>query len=253
MVDEQLRVHAEEPVQQLLVVELAGSPEAAPGDVAHRVQPVFLQFPGSAPADPPEIGERPVIPELFAITLFVELRDAHAVLVRVHVLRADVHRHFAQVQIGPDSRGRRDPGLAVHFLHELLRELARRHAVSFKVGGGVDHHFVDGIDMDVLRRDELQVDVVDPRAVFHVEGHARPRGDEIDLHFAPRSPLAVDFLHALHDFKQAGPPRDPERFQSRRNCEADRLLRAALVRHDKARRQRIQASLPAFHRGVKGF
>ena len=47
-------------------------------------------------------------PQKFPIALLIQLGNPHAVLVRFHVLRHNIHRHLAQIQIRPDPRRRRD-------------------------------------------------------------------------------------------------------------------------------------------------
>lgn len=57
MVDEQLGLDAEQPVKQLLVVQLFRLPERAASNIAHGEQTILGQFFGVAGSYPPEIGE----------------------------------------------------------------------------------------------------------------------------------------------------------------------------------------------------
>ena len=86
MVYQQPRVHAEELIERVLIVL------RAQGDIAHRVHPVRFELFCVAPADAPEIRQRPMLPELLPVALLRELRDAHTIRVRLDVLCDYVHR-----------------------------------------------------------------------------------------------------------------------------------------------------------------
>ena len=94
MVDEQLGVDAEQLIQQVFIVKLRGLAHGTPGDVAHGAKPHLFQLFRIAGADPPEIRQRAVGPQLLPVAQLVQLGDAHAVLVRGNVLRHNVHGHL---------------------------------------------------------------------------------------------------------------------------------------------------------------
>ena len=130
VVDEELGVDAEHPVEQLLVVVFAGVPEGAAGDVAHGVKSGGFQLPGVALAHPPEVRQGAVIPELFPVTQLIQLGDADAVLIRRNVLRHDVHGHLAEVEIAADARRGGDAGGPQDIQDHGLRQFLRRRAVG---------------------------------------------------------------------------------------------------------------------------
>ena len=173
VVDEQLRVFAEQPVEQILAAL------RAEGDVAHRHHPVLLQLFGDAPPHAPKIRDGLMRPELAAEFHFVQLRDADAVLIGGHVLGHNVHRHLAQKQVCADSRGGRDAGRLQHVEDDLHGEIVRRKPVCAQVIRRIHEHLVDGIDHDILRRDVFEVNLIDSAAVRHVIRHSRRRDDEI--------------------------------------------------------------------------
>ena len=66
-----------------------------------------------------------------------------------------------------------DSGIGEHLPDQLHREIMGGEFVKFQIRGRVDEHLVDGIDVDVVRRDVFQVNAVDLRADLDVTGHAR--------------------------------------------------------------------------------
>ena len=102
-----------------------------------------------------------------------------------------------------------------------------RELVGVQVVRHVHEHLVNGIDHNVLRRDVLEVDLIDAGAVLHVVSHARRRDDEVNgkgrillqlgeeirraFQLSPRRvmlPSGVCLLDALLDFKQPPTPGD---------------------------------------------
>ena len=119
VVNEQLRLNAERFIQQLFVIEIPAFPERAAGDIAHRMQPQRFQPPRRSRADAPEIRERPVAPELAAVTHLVQLGNTHAVTVRRNVLGFNVHRNLAEIEIRPNARRGGDAGRVQHLAQDL--------------------------------------------------------------------------------------------------------------------------------------
>ena len=137
VVDEELRVHPEEPVEEVLVRQ------GAPGDIAHGVQPVGLQLLGVPTAHPPKIREGTVVPQVAAVALLVQLGDAHAVRVRLGVLGPDVHGDLAEVEVGTDARRGGDARGLQHVQNDPLGQLPGREPVGVQVVGHVHQHLVD--------------------------------------------------------------------------------------------------------------
>ena len=280
VIDDQLRVDTEGLVELRFLQRIEGGA----GDVAHREQLHVLQLRGDAPPDAPEIRQRTVRPQQLPILHLVQLRDAHAVLVRLGFLRDDVHGDLGQVQIRADASRRRDARVVQHVADHGHGELVCGHAVGAQIVGHVDEDLVDGVDEDVFRRDVFEVGRVDAAAVFLVQPHLRRRDDVGDfqrgvalqgfvvegcarklippgLRVATDGPradaivqsLPVGATHLLDHLEQAGPPRHAACLQRGGDREADRLFRSALVRHDQIGGQRIQVALHALDAGVEAL
>ena len=210
-----------------------------------------------------------MIPQLAAVRGFVELGNAHAMLVGRHTLGHDVHGYLAQVEVAADAGGGGDARLAKHLLDHLLGKLVGGEAVFAQVLRGVDENFVDGIDVDVVGSDITQVDVVDARTIAYVQPHARRRhmvGDHpvgmrrqqggigrLGGHDAttPTLPLVVEGADALDHLEQTRPTRQSIGFQRRGDSQADGLLRARGIGHNQMRGQRVETPLHTLDRGVE--
>ena len=144
--------------------------------------------------------------------------------------------------------------------------------VKFQIRGRVDEHLVDGIDVDVVRRDVFQVNAVDLRADLDVTGHARNGNHivkfqrRICLQFRSIGRLArklpsggsvaafsVDCPYSLDDLKQPRSAGDSVGFQRRGNGKADRLFCPALIGNDKIGGHGIKIAIHALHGGIKGL
>ena len=97
MVNEQLRIHPKQFVEQFLVVVVLSPAQRTPGNVAHGVQPLLFQLFGVPPANPPEIGERTMGPEVAAVAHLVQTGDANPIFVRLNVLGLNIHGHLGQI------------------------------------------------------------------------------------------------------------------------------------------------------------
>ena len=266
MVEQQSGVDTEGAIEPLLV------PFRPRGDVAHRVHSGGLEPARVARPEPPEIRQRPVLPELLAVALLVQLGNAHAVRVRLDPLGHDIHGDLAEIEIRADPGRRRDPGLPKHVRDHPPGQLPCRQAVGLQIGRCVNEHLVDRIDVNVLRGDIAQIDLIDPRADVDIPRHLRLRDDIIQLErrVAPQlrreaglpgelpsgralPPHGIDLAHALHDLEQPRAAGDAMSLERRRHGEADGLFRPRSVRNDEIRRERIKPALHAFHRGKKRF
>ena len=119
-------------------------------------------------------------PKLAPELHLIQLCNADAVLVGRDVFRHNVHCHFAEEKIRADSCGCCDAGCFKHIEDDLHGEVMCRELVSIQVVRHVHEHLVDGVDYDVLRRDILEVDLIDAGAVLHVVRHPRRRDDEVN-------------------------------------------------------------------------
>ena len=225
MVDQQLRVDPEKPVQKILVPVFSGLPEGAAGNIAHGKDSPFFQLFRDPASHAPEVPERPVGPEAAPVAHLIQLRDPHAVLVRFLMLCQHVHGDLREVEIGPDACGGGDARFQEDLQNQLFRQLPAGHAIGLQVLGCVDQHLVDGVDVDVLGSDVPEIDLVDAGAVLHVQGHAGRRGEIIRFQrrvfrklvrfpglagkTASRrvpEPSGIDLFHSLDHFKKAGTP-----------------------------------------------
>ena len=186
------------------------------------------------------------------------------------MLRLNIHRHLAEIEIRADPGRGRDPGRLQHIQNHRPGQLPGAHPIRPEIGRGVNEHLVNGIDMHILRRDVLQIDLIDPAADLHVARHLRRGGHivkgkrRIGPEFRipegrtgkPASgrlllPQGVHLPHLLHHLKEPRPPGDPVRLEGRGYRQTDGLLRAAYVRHDQIGGHGIQPPVHAFHRRIK--
>lgn len=97
-----------------------------------------------------------------------------------YVKQYNIHCHFAEEKVRPDSRSCRDAGCLKHIKDDLYCKLVRRQLISFQIVRYVHEHFVDGVNHNVLRCDVLEVNLIDAGAVLHVVRHSRRRDDEVN-------------------------------------------------------------------------
>ena len=152
MVDQKFRVDAEHAVEKLFIIIILIAAERTAGNVSHREQSRGLQLSAVAVPDAPEIGQRPVIPQKVAVAHLVELRNPRAAPIRFDMFCHDVHRHFAQIEVGADAGGCGNAGAQKHIQQDGGCQLLRSHAVGFQIAGHVHEDLVDGVHMDILRR-----------------------------------------------------------------------------------------------------
>ena len=114
-------------------------------------------------------------PELPAVAHFVKLRDADAIFIRRDMLCHDVHGDLAEVEIRSDARRGRDARGVQHIEDHGPCQLAGGHVIRLEVAGHIHHHFIDGVDVDILGCDVFEIDIVDLRADLNVFRHLRRR------------------------------------------------------------------------------
>ena len=188
------------------------------------------------------------------------------------MFRHDVHSDLGQIQVRADARRGGDPGRGEDFPDQFHCEVAGGEFVEFQIRSRVDEHLVDGIDVDVVRRDVFQIDAVNLRTDLDVTRHSRHGNDVIQFQgrvrrqfrsargFAAEAvsrreaqPLGVDLPDLLHHFEQTRSSGDAAGFQRRGDCEADRLVRPGLIGHHQIGRERVELPVGALRRGVKGL
>ena len=266
VIDQQLGVDAEKPVEKPLV------PHGLTGHIAHCEHVVRFELSADPLADAPKICQRTVIPQVLPVSEFVQLRDADAVLICGNVLGIDVHGDLAEIEIAADPCGGGDAGRVQHILYDHAGKVMGAHAAGPDIIRGIHEHLVNGVDVHIVHRDVFEINIHDPCAVFHVVSHARRRCDIIQLqrriprkllripglaleHMSGRTaqPLGVDFLDALHHLEQSGAAGDAVGFEGGRDGKTDRFLRAAGVGHDKIGRERVARALPALDGGIEAL
>ena len=263
MVDQELCIDAEELIEQRLVIIVPGLPDGAARDIAHGVDADGFELLCIALSDTPEVGQGAVCPKLSAVAHFIQLRDPDAALIRRDVFGHDVHSDLAKIKVCADPRGRGDPRCAQHIKDHGSSQFPRRHVIRPKITGGVDHHLINGVDMDVLWGDVLEVDVVDLGANLNILRHLGRRDQiayrtqwvsrqvtgiiaffkEVPARLTPT--FGVDFFDAFHHLKEASSAGYPVGFQGWRNRKAYRFLGTADIRHHKVCCHRVKTALHA--------
>ncbi len=203
---------------------------------------------------------------------FIQLCDAHALLICRNVLCDNIHCDLAEKEIWRDPRGRGNARRFKHIENDFPGKRPGRHAIGLQIVRHVQENFVDGVDDDILRGNILEIDLINAGAVFHIVRHPRRRNEEVDsqrrvrlqrrkemrrpLQLVPRRvslPLGIDLPDPLLDFKKPPTPGDAVALEGGRDSKADGLVRPALVRDDKMRIQRVEAALAALYRGIEGL
>ena len=90
MVDDEFRVDTEHPVEHLLVAH------RHPRQLSHRLDVDAVEPCHDDASEAPEVGHRPMVPQLPAVAHLVEFGNAHSVLVSRDMLRHHIHRHLAE-------------------------------------------------------------------------------------------------------------------------------------------------------------
>ena len=143
----------------------------------------------------------------------------------------DVHGHFGQVQVGADACGGGDAGLVVDRPHDVACQFVRGFSVGVQVARGVHEHFVDGVDVDIVRGGVPQVDAVYFSAGVEIVRHSRLGDVYVDrqarigfqlvgvircaaesMPWRAQLPFRVDLAQFLPDFEQSGTPGQPVAF-----------------------------------------
>ena len=224
MVNQKFGVDAEQVVEEVFVCF---------GDVPHGADAVWFQTSGGAGTDPPEIGERPVIPQLCAVAVFVQFPDKIFC-----VFGGDIQSDLGQIQVAAHAAGGADSGGTEDFGHDLLTQLAGGQMVKRQIVSHIHKGFVDGVDMNIFPGDILQVDAVDIGGGVDVLLHTG-RGHRIP--------------HMLRNLENAAAVPDTESLHGRGDGQTDGLLGPFRVGHDQILGHWIHAPGNTFHRSIKRF
>lgn len=149
-------------------------------------------------------------------------------------------------------------------------ELARGKAIRFQITRNIEENLVDRIAVNILWSNVFEINIINLRADRHIARHLRrgnkiinrklrpcpklriPAGGTRQLPAGSGTPARrVDRLNSLHNFKQPRSAGKSPRLERRGNGQADRLIRAALIRHHKIRRHWVKTALHTLDRGVK--
>ena len=244
MVDEDFTVDAEGAVEKFLVLH------GTDGNVAHagkmRVhQPLRLSGP-----ETPEICQRSMLPELLTIGLLIELCNAYPVLICRGFFRHDVHGDLGEVQICADADGGRDAGSLQHLPdHGARHDVSGAYMLPFglflktvEITGAVDEGLVDAVDMDILRRNIVQINGKNERGDPLVLRHAR-RGN---VKLSPGAVFGIIQADGLLCLKEPGAGRHADRLEGGGDRKTDRLIGACLIGYQKTCPERIEAARHTF-------
>ena len=137
MVDEKLRIHTKEFVEQSFTLHGTES------YVAHGVHAILSEFVCYAFAYTPELGDGGIVPKLFAVTPLIEFCNAHAILISRSLLCHDVHGYLAEVEVCADTGCRCYPCVFQYIANHGHCQFVCRHPVRIKVSRHVHEDLVN--------------------------------------------------------------------------------------------------------------
>ena len=222
VIDEQLRIHAEGPVEHILVRR---------SQFSHAVYPHAGEPCRRTGAHAPEIRNGPVLPEKPPVALLCEPGYAAG-----RMFGENVQRDLGQVQIGAYAAGGGDAGLGQNIVHDHAGKFFRTLAAIGEIIGGIDKNLVDRIDMHVFPGGISEINGVDPGRIVHIEGH---------------SGWGHDVINARRDLKNPAAVFDAQGFHGRGDGQTYGFLRPLRVRHNKAGRHGVKPPLRTLHRGIE--
>ena len=224
MVDQKLRVHPEQFIQQVFI---------RAGNIAHGADAEGVEPSGGAGTHAPEVREGLVGPEGFAVAFLREFADKI-----IGVFGGDIQCNFRQIQVGAYAAGGAYAGLFIDILHDPEAELSGGEPVEREIIRHIHESLVDGVDMDVRFGNIFQVDGINIRGDIHISLHTGRRHD---------------IFYGFRNFKNAAAVFDSQRFHGGGDGKADGFFRPRRVCHDQIGGHGVQTPLHAFHRGVKRF
>lgn len=121
--------------------------------------------------------------------------------------------------------------------------------VTGQVPCAVNKSLVNTVNMDIFRGGIVQINGEYERGDALILRHARRR----DIEPRPRMVGGVIEGDGLLCLKKPGAGRHADSLERRRDRQADRLVRARLVRYQKPRLEWVESAGDTFYRGVIGF
>ena len=212
-----------------------------------------------------------MLPILAAIAHLVKFGNSDSVLVSRGVFRFDVHCNLSEIHIRAYAGRSGDAGVLEDFAYHPHCQFVRAAIIAAQVVCDIHKHLVDGIDVNVISRNELQVSRIDLRAHLHIFSHTG-RSDNviqgnggIALHLIIvinplnefsailPAPLGIDIPDSLDDLEQAGSSGDAVGFERRGDRKAYGLFRSRHIGDNKIGRQRVEPPGGTFNRSIEGF
>ena len=102
-------------------------------------------------------------PKLATVANLIKFGNAHAILIRWHLLGDNVHCDLGKIEIRANSGRSGNPRLGKDVANHTDSKLVCRHLIGIEVGSSVDEHLVYGIDMFIISRNMTKIDVVNTR------------------------------------------------------------------------------------------
>ena len=125
-----------------------------------------------------------------------------------------------------------------NLIHQHLRQSLCVIVIGSEVVRGIDKSLIDGIHMDVIRREILEINSVDIRRIVDVQLHSGKSGFVLNMLWYLVQTAAV--LHAL-------------RFHPGTNGKTEGTIASGYIRHDQICLKWIQTTLGTFDRCIEGL
>ena len=180
-----------------------------------------------------------MVPECTAVGHFVKLCNTHTVLIGRHMLCGYIHCDFTKIEICSYTCGGGNTRFRKHFLYEHTGKIVSVHSACFKIGGSINKHFVNAVNVDILRCDMAEIHLINPCAVLNIKCHPRWCNNIINgkrrisfkliiiirLAFKPSArsfftPLCVGNPDLLNQLKHSGSAGNTVAFKAWRNRKA---------------------------------
>ena len=150
MVNEQLCIDAKEPVEQIFIMVVSRAPNGASGNIAHSIQAIGFQLGSIATTNSPEICDRPVGPQQFPIGHLIEPGNPDSVLIRVNMLRHDIHGDLSQIEICPYPSCGGNAGCFQNIQDDRLGQLPGSHLIGIQVVGNIHENLINGVWENII-------------------------------------------------------------------------------------------------------
>ena len=160
VINQKLGVFPKQLEQQIFVELIAAPAQRATRNIAHGEHAVRLKLARISSAHAPNIRERTMRPNAFFIRLLVKHRNANTVLIRLFMLSKNIKGNFRKEQVRADSRRCGNARCLKNVGNHRRGKRFDIHLVDVCVFRRVNEHFVDGIHVNVLGREILQIHLV---------------------------------------------------------------------------------------------